>query len=62
MTSWLPWMMTVGWMTEQEVISYKLELARAWLEHGHEDMARDLVKSIIDRGQKAPLRQLFTNS
>ncbi len=34
-------------MTEQEVINYKLALAAAWLQNGHEDMARELVKSII---------------
>ena len=34
-------------MTEQEVINYKLALAAAWLQNGQEDMARELVKSII---------------
>jgi hypothetical protein len=34
-------------MTEQEVINYKLALAAAWLQNGQEDMARDLVRSII---------------
>ena len=38
-------------MTEQEVINFKLELARAWLEHGQEQLARDLVRSIIEEGQ-----------
>jgi Tfp pilus assembly protein FimV len=42
-------MMMVGWMTDQELINFKLELARAWIQNGHEDMARDLVRSIIER-------------
>ena len=49
MTSSLLWMTTVGWMTDQEIINYKLALAAAWLQNGHEDMARDLVRSIIER-------------
>jgi Tfp pilus assembly protein FimV len=36
-------------MTNQEIINYKLELARAWLENGQEDLARDLVRSIIEK-------------
>ncbi len=36
-------------MTDQELINYKLSLAAAWLENGHEDMAKDLVRSIIER-------------
>ena len=51
MTSSLLWMTTVGWMTDQEVINYKLALAAAWLQNGHEDMARDLVKSIIVKAE-----------
>ena len=39
-------------MTEQELIDFKLELARAWIQNGHEELARDLVRSIIDRGGK----------
>jgi Tfp pilus assembly protein FimV len=38
-------------MNDQELINYKLELARAWLQNGHEDMARDLVRSIIEIGE-----------
>jgi hypothetical protein len=34
-------------MTDQEAIDFKLALAAAWLQNGHEDMARELVKSII---------------
>ena len=36
-------------MNDQELINFKLELARAWIQNGHEDMARDLVRSIIER-------------
>jgi Tfp pilus assembly protein FimV len=36
-------------MTEQEIVDFKLALAAAWLQNGHEDMARDLVRSIIER-------------
>lgn len=39
-------------MTEQELIDFKLELARAWIQNGHEELARDLVRSIIDRSGK----------
>ena len=51
MTSSLLWMTTVGQMTDQEIINYKLELARAWIQNGHEDMARELVKSIIVKAE-----------
>ena len=37
-------------MTNQEMINFKLELARAWLEQGQQDLARDLVRSIIEEG------------
>jgi Tfp pilus assembly protein FimV len=36
-------------MNDQELINYKLELARAWIQNGHEDLAKDLVRSIIER-------------
>ena len=39
-------------MTEQELIDFKLELARAWIQNGHEELARDLVRSIIEEGGK----------
>jgi FimV-like protein len=38
-------------MNEQQLINLKLELARAWIQNGHEDMARSLVKSIIERDE-----------
>jgi len=37
-------------MTDQEIINYKLELARAWIQNGQQDLARDLVRSIIEEG------------
>jgi FimV-like protein len=40
-------------MTNQEIINFKLELARAWLENGQEDLARNIVKSIIEEGIKS---------
>lgn len=49
MISLLLWMTMGGLMTNQEMINLKLALAKAWLENGHEDMARDLVRSIIER-------------
>lgn len=47
MTSWLLQMKTGGQMTEQELIDFKLSLAAAWLENGQEDLARDIIKTII---------------
>jgi Tfp pilus assembly protein FimV len=38
-------------MTNQELINFKLELARAWINNGHEELARNLVRSIIERGE-----------
>jgi len=38
-------------MTNQEIISYKLELARAWLENGQERLARDIIRSIIEKAE-----------
>ena len=37
-------------MTNQEIINFKLELARAWIQNGQKDLARDLVRSIIEEG------------
>ena len=47
MTSLLLWMMTAGQMTDQELVNFKLSLAAAWLENGQEDLARDIIKTII---------------
>ena len=38
-------------MTDQELINFKLELARAWIENGQQDLARELVKSIIVKAE-----------
>ena len=38
-------------MNEQEIINFKLDLARAWIQNGHEDLARELVKSIIVKAE-----------
>jgi FimV-like protein len=38
-------------MTNQEIINFKLDLARAWIQNGHEDLARELVKSIIVKAE-----------
>lgn len=36
-------------MNDQEVVNYKLQLAKAWLDNGQEQLARDIVRSIIER-------------
>jgi len=38
-------------MTDQEVINFKLSLAKAWLENGQEDLARSIITSIIERAE-----------
>ena len=38
-------------MTNQELINFNLELARAWIDNGHEELARNLVRSIIERDE-----------
>ena len=43
----LLWMMTGGQMTDQEIVDFKLGLAKAWLENGHEQMAKDIIRTII---------------
>jgi Tfp pilus assembly protein FimV len=37
-------------MTNQEIVDFKLTLAKAWLENGQEDLAKDLIRSIIEGG------------
>jgi hypothetical protein len=37
-------------MTDQELINYKLELARAWLANGQENLARQMITKIINDG------------
>lgn len=53
MTSWLLWMMTGGLMTEQEVVNFKLELAQAWLNNGQDQLARDIIRTIIEKAEGA---------
>jgi Tfp pilus assembly protein FimV len=36
-------------MTNQDIINFKLELARAWINNGQHDLAKELVRSIIER-------------
>ena len=38
-------------MNDQQLINFKLELARAWIQNGHEDMAKELVRSMIEKGE-----------
>ena len=45
------WMMTGGWMTNQEIIEFKLALAKAWLENGQESMARDIIRTIVEKAE-----------
>ena len=43
-------------MNNQEQVNFKLDLARAFIENGREDMARNIVKSIIEGGQNAEVQ------
>ena len=36
-------------MTNQELVNFKLELARAWLNNGQAELAKELIKSIIEK-------------
>ena len=38
-------------MTNQEIVDFKLSLAKAWLENGQEQLARDIIRSIIERAE-----------
>ena len=44
-------MTMVGWMTDHEIVNYKLALAAAWLENGQEQLARDIIRSIIEKAE-----------
>jgi Tfp pilus assembly protein FimV len=35
-------------MTNQEIVDFKLGLAKAWLDNGQENMARDIIRTIIE--------------
>lgn len=43
--------MTRRMMTDQESINLKLDLARHWLEQGHEELAKSIISSIIEEKQ-----------
>ena len=51
MISWLFWMMTAGQMTDQEIVEFKLALAKAWLDNGQESMARDIIRTIVEKAE-----------
>lgn len=38
-------------MTDQEIVNYKLELARAWIQNGQDGLARDIIRSIIEKAE-----------
>ena len=38
-------------MNDQDIINFKLSLAKAWLENGQEDLARSIITSIIERAE-----------
>ena len=46
-------MMTGGLMTNDELVKFKLELARAWIQNGQDDLAKELIRSIIEGEQHA---------
>jgi FimV-like protein len=39
-------------MTRDELTKFKLELARAWIQNGHEDMARSIITKLINDGME----------
>ena len=38
-------------MNDQDIIDFKLSLAKAWLDNGQEDLARSIITSIIERAE-----------
>lgn len=38
-------------MTDQELVNFKLDLAKAWLNNGQEQLARDMIRSIIEKAE-----------
>ena len=51
MTSWFPLMKMGGQMsqmTNEEAVQFKLSLAKAWLDNGQEQLARDIIRSIVE--------------
>ena len=35
-------------MDDQDIINFKLSLAKAWLENGQEDLARSIITKLIN--------------
>lgn len=38
-------------MNDQQIVDFKLGLAKAWLENGQEELARSIISSIIVRDE-----------
>ena len=38
-------------MTNQDIIDFKLSLAKAWLDNGQERLARDIIRTIIEKAE-----------
>lgn len=38
-------------MTNEELVQFKLDLAKAWLDNGQEGLARDMIRSIIEKAE-----------
>jgi hypothetical protein len=38
----------------QESVNQKLSLAQHWLDQGHEELAKSIIRSIVEGGQKIP--------
>jgi Tfp pilus assembly protein FimV len=44
-------MTTGGLMKNEELVQFKLDLAKAWLDNGQEQLARDMIRSIIEKAE-----------
>lgn len=42
-------------MNQNQIVQYKLDLAKAWIENGQTDLAKKIVRSIIEEGTDANL-------
>jgi len=38
-------------MTNEEIVQFKLHLAKSWLDNGQERLARDIIRSIIEKAE-----------
>lgn len=38
----------------QDSVNFKLDLAKHWLDQGHEELAKSIIRSIVEGGQKIP--------